>query len=696
MGQFIVTGPDGKRYKVTGDNAEGAVAAVKKMTLGGLTGADAMRARGLKSDPTAANAQAEQAIAQGWVGENPAFARAASFTGGLPFVGEWYDEALGAISPEAGARLDNAKKTMTKAHPVQDAALRFGGTVAGTLATAGLGLPSLVGKIPGLGLKMLAGGGAGAAAGAADAASSAAGAAAPGERSAAAAGAAPIGAGLGFGVGALAPAAAKGASAAWQYLKGKDIATISQALGISPSAAKAVKAALDGDDLATAARNIQRGGPNAMLVEAGPATQGLGSATMASGGKATAIMREGIDGRMAQGAADVRSAMDDAFKPGTAVIPQPPKIGTAYDNAYRKPIDYSAEPGRRIEALLPRVPKEEWAKARKLIEMDPDVPEDIKRQFLISIQPDGSLKQGTLPSVMELDYVTRSLNDTAKAGDGKGALGGNTNQGRLYGKLSQRIREQVKASVPEYGQALDFASTEIGIKEAREFGETLLRPSTSRTTVYEMLRGAPEAERLAAKAALRQAIDDQLANTRRIMSRPGTDVGEAIRAVRELSSRAARDKLAVVLGPQEATKLTESLDEAATAFEIGAALSRNSDTAIRQAVQGSVDASTTPGLVGRLMAGEPLQAGKRLAQIFTGATPEAQEAVKAGIYTDIAKALTSIKGQNAERALTIVNRAIQGQKLTDAQAIAAGRLVATVLGSAGYREGSRMLSPRTQ
>ena len=30
MGKFIITGPDGKKYKVEGETAEGAVAALKK------------------------------------------------------------------------------------------------------------------------------------------------------------------------------------------------------------------------------------------------------------------------------------------------------------------------------------------------------------------------------------------------------------------------------------------------------------------------------------------------------------------------------------------------------------------------------------------------------------------------------------------------------------------------------------------
>jgi hypothetical protein len=640
------------------------------------------------------NKAAEQAIAETHVKENPNFGRAASFSHGLPFVGPWLNEAMGAFNPEAGTRMERERLSFEAARPDAAHAGEMLGTITGSVATLGAGLPSLLSK-PGLGLRMATGLGLGGLFGGADAASRAAGDAPPGERLAAAVSPETAkGAAVGAGVGLAAPAVAAGASTALQSLRGSDAAQIAQALGISQKAAKAIKAAVGGEDLTRAAANLQRAGPNAMLAEAGPATQGLAGATMTSGGQATSIMRGAIDDRMAQGAADVRGAMDDAFKPGTAVIPQPPKLGTVYDAAYAKPIDYSSPEGRQIEALVKRVPPEEWVKARKLIEMDPDVPEDIKRQFLLSIEPDGTLKKGTLPSVLELDYVTRSLNDTAKAGDGKGALGGNTNQGRLYGKLAQRIREPLKAAVPEYRQALEFASTEIGIKEAREFGETLMQPGTTRAAVAEQLKGAPLAERLAAKTAVRQSIDDMLANTKRIMGKPGTEVGESIKAVREMSSRAARDKLALVLGPKEAEALTVQLDEAATAFEIGAALSRNSDTAIRRAVQGSIEQSTAPGVVGRLMEGSPIHAGKRFAQIFTGATPEAREAAQAGIYTEIAQALTSIKGPNAARALVIVNKAIAGQKVTADEAQSAGRLIATVLGAGAYREGTRALSPR--
>lgn len=691
----IIEFPDGtppETMKAVAAKAAGTA----KQTGGARTGAEEMRARGLSSpDQSAANAKAEQAIAETWVRENPVFSRAASFTAGIPLVGEWFDEALGAVKPEAGVALSRARNTMSAARPIEDAAWRLGGAVAGTVAGARVLGPLAVAGAPAtlpaqVGYGALVGG----AGGAAEGAVSGAGRAGTGSRASGAASGAAMGGAFGAGVGAAAPLAAAGLRQAVHYLRGSDISTISDALGISPQAARAVKVALEGDDLATAARNIDRGGPNAMLVEGGPSTQALGSATAASGGRATAIMREGIDARMAQGASDVRSAMDDAFRPGTAVIPKPPKIGTAYDAAYAKPIDYSSSEGRQIEALISRVPKEEWAKARKLAEMDPDVPEGIKRQFLISVQPDGTIKRGTLPSVLELDYVTRSLNDTAKAGDGKGALGGNTNQGRLYGKLAQRIREPLKRAVPEYGQALDYAATEIGLKEAREFGEIALRPSTSRADVVEQLKGAPHAERLAARAAVRQAIDDTLANTRRTMSRGGTDVGEAIRAVKDLSSRAARDKLAVILGPQEAENLVRSLDEAATAFEIGAALSRNSDTAVREAVQGSVRASASPNVVQRLMAGSPIRAAKRLTQIFTGSSPEAQAAREAGIFEEIATALTQTKGPNARRALVLTERAMSGQKLTEKQARDVAGLITSALGGGAYQLGMQSTGTR--
>lgn len=661
-------------------------------------GGEAMRARGMTSpDPTAANALAQgnmqSAMDAGTVAANPLAARVGAFSKGVPFIGEYYDEAVGAIGGDAAKdRVRTIQSAFERNNPRENLALGIGGGVVGSLPALGaVGPVAAATSRMGLGLRSVIGAGAGAVAGATEGAVSGYGAGEGDTRGESAMERGLIGGAVGMGVGAAAPMVAEGVSRFVQYLKGADIPAIAQSLGIRPDAAKAIKVALEAEDVGRAVANINRGGPDAMLAEAGPATQALASGTMASGGRATSIIRDAIDDRVTKGAAGVRSAMDDAFKPGTSLIPRPPKLGTAYDAAYRKPIDYSTPQGSSIERLWGRVPNEVKARARKLIEMDPDIPDDIKEQFLISIQPDGSSVIGKLPSVLELDYATRSLNDVAKRGDGMGALGGSTNEGRLYGNLSRALRENVKKIVPEYRQALDYASTEIGIQQAREFGQTAMRANVTRADVLESLKGAPLSERLAMKAAVRQTIDDQLANVRRTMSKAGadTDVREAIKGVKDLSSRSARAKLATILGPKEAVKLTRELDKAATAFEIGDALARNSDTAIRQAVQKSVDESASPSVVSRLLAGEPVNATQRFAQIFTGATPEAEAAVKAGIYEDIARALTQTKGPNASRALQGIRQVMAGQAVTEKRAQEIARLTVTALGGLAYQAGTQ-------
>jgi hypothetical protein len=481
-----------------------------------------------------------------------------------------------------------------------------------------------------------------------------------------------------------------------QPATGEVVGAVAKNLDISNPAARAVHEAIRSEDLPAAAARLQRAGPNAMLGEGGPALQALTDATAASGGEATRIVREATDARVARGTADARGAIDEAFKPGTAVIPQPPKIGTLYDVAYAKPIDYASEPGRVIESAMKRVPQSVKARARALIEMDSSIPEEVKQQYLISIQPDGSSKIGQLPSVLEVDWTTRALNDVAKVGDGKGALGGNTNEGRIYGNLSRILRDATKAAVPEYRSALEAAGTEIGIRTAREFGSTVLRRNVTRRDVAEMLDGMPEAERLAAKGSVREAIEDSIANVRRTMSRPGTDAGEAVKAIQDLSSTAAREKLGFILGKEQAAALADKLDEAGTAFEIAAALHQNSKTAVRGAVQGSVDASTAPGVMRRVLAGEPLQATKRLAQIITGSTPEAREAAKAGIYAEIAKALTQTKGRDAEHALMGIAKAMSGQEIGEAQALRIAKRTVFALNVLRLQAPEATSSPQSQ
>jgi len=273
-------------------------------------------------------------------------------------------------------------------------------------------------------------------------------------------------------------------------------------------------------------------------------------------------------------------------------------------------------------------------------------------------------------------------------------MGGTTALGRATGNLSTSIRTLLRREVPEYRVALDTAADAIRRTQAIDLGADLLRSGTTRENVAQGLRGMTRAERDAVKQGVRQSIDDQMANVRRALTDTNMDAREALLALREFSSRSSREKMQMVLGPRAARELTEELDRASTAFELRAAIAANSKTAIRQSIQGSVDAQTAPGMLEILGQGRPVEASKRFVQLFTGASDEAQELRRLGVYEEIATVLTQTRGSDAQRALNVVQRAMAGQRVTEQQAALVGRVIATTGVLAGNREASRQLPIR--
>jgi hypothetical protein len=320
--------------------------------------------------------------------------------------------------------------------------------------------------------------------------------------------------------------------------------------------------------------------------------------------------------------------------------------------------------------------------------------EEGAKQIMASVGDDGKVVFKEMPNAMQLDEIKRGFDKIVK--DGTDSVTGKmSSDAEFAARVAREIRNAHAAANPAYVKALQTGMDTAQSTEAVETGYKALTVTPEVTA--RALRGSNKDAHAAARIGLRQYIDDQMGAARAIMSRPGLGedgIGEAQTAIRALSSRRSRDAMTMIVGKDATEKLMGQIDEMKTAFEIQAALSRNSDTGVNLAVRSSIDASTEPGVIGKLMEGSPINATKRFAQLFTGATPEAVEAAKAGIWSDIAKALTTTKGENAERALRIVNKAIAGQKFTADEARASGRLIATVLGAGAYREGTRALSPQ--
>lgn len=628
------------------------------------------------------------------ISENPVASRAAVAAQGIPFVGPYTDEMIGAIDPQRGENVRSAVDAVRAQRPGEAVALEVGGALASVpalIAATPAAVTNFVGQGATLGSQMLRGLGVGATAGATEGAISGFGRGEGDGRAQSALEGAVIGGGLGGAVGAAAPAVSSSIRAAWQNIKGRTPTQIARALNISPEAARVVRTALENDDLDAAQLALQRAGSTSMLADAGPGTRNLLDTSVVSGGRAPRIAGEAVAQRAEAAGQRMNTVLDDILgaPEGTQAMQRNIREGsqtarsTAYDAAYASPIDYSAPRGRTLEGLLSRVPRSAINQANELMRL-----EGVRSgQILADVAEDGTVTYRRLPDVRQLDYMARALGDVSEQQSASGRLGGTTQLGRATANLQRNIRSILRQEVPAYGEALDTAADSISRVRAVETGANILRPATTREQVAEALRGASAAERSAAKAGLRSAIDENLARVNAVASDPNTDIREFQRLANTLRSRSARDKMEVVLGPRDAARLYDELDEAVVSLELRGAIARNSATAGRQAIQGSVRDQTAPGTVGLLLEGEPINATKRIVQAITGTTPEARTLRQMGIYDEIAQTLTGTRGPQAEQALALVRRAMDGEALTETQARVIARSLTGPISAAAYAAG---------
>jgi hypothetical protein len=151
-----------------------------------------------------------------------------------------------------------------------------------------------------------------------------------------------------------------------------------------------------------------------------------------------------------------------------------------------------------------------------------------------------------------------------------------------------------------------------------------------------------------------------------VPSDPNIDAREVVKAVTDMSSSNARAKIRALMGA-EADALLKQIDEAAQSAVVRTAMATNSKTAIRGNIKETVSELTTPGAVGQLMAGDPINTSKVMIQAITGQTAEYTAAQRQRIFEDIARALTEKRGQSAVAALNYLDQAMKGQPLTAAQ-----------------------------
>ena len=638
----------------------------------------------------------EQLIAQ-----NPIASRAATAIQGVPFAGQFADEAIGLFSEEAQQATRAAQRAMAEERPGQTMALQVAGGLAAAPAAIATAGPAILAAAPeSLAAQMALGAGGGALAGSIEGGFAGAGRGQTlEERASLAQEDAITGGAFGGIAGGLTPAISAGVRNAIDFFKSADIGVIARELGLSPNAARVVKNALSVEDLPAAQARLGAVGDQAMLADAGPATAQALDTAMAEGGGALRVGREAVEARAAESGPKLRSAFDAILgKPGgvkaaAREISQGSAAArrTAYNAAFEQPINYASPAGREIEGVLDRIPSQTLNRAVQDANDAMQIAGTKNQQIMASIADDGTVTFTNPLNVQQLNEIKIQLGGIAE--ETKDQFGRLTREGIGAASLASDLRVALTEAVPTYGRAVRLGGNKIAEDNALAMGRGVLTQNVRLEDVVAQMEGASKAEKSAFKRGLREALEEGMSNVRSVASDQNLDAREVRQAIQSLSSRATTAKIEAAIGPEAARRISKLMEAEVPQLATRAAVSRGSATAVRQAGQQGVTEATAPGVLGTLVRegpiGGPVGAVRRITQVLTDTTPQADQARRAALMQEIATSLTEVRGTNVTKALDAINEAIAGQPLSEAKS----RMIANALSVTGslaaFRGGTR-------
>ena len=612
---------------------------------------------------------AESEIRQEMVSTQPFSAAAAKISQGIPYVGEFLPEAIGTVSPMGRERVERLQRATEEEYPILSAAGRMGSAAMTGLLAPGTVPATVTGAL-----------GRGALFGGSEAAVSGFGAAEGDvfERGREAIPTGITGAVLGGGMAGLISLFAKGATGT----AGLDAAArrVASELGISKEAAMVIGQTLsrEGSSLEDALQNIRRAGDQGMIADADIATAKLLDAVIASGGEAATVGRGAVTERAAEQSEQLSGAMTRALgaepvgartAAEQAAARYAPMTRLSYAEAYASPINYTSAAGLEIEELIKRVPADELRAAFKEANDVMQLQGIQNQQIRATINDDGSIDYEEMPNVIQLDYLKRAMQRIAYSDQYTDKFGRPTGKGADLNIVAGKLRDALGRAVPSYDRAVSMGGNAIRERQAGELGNVLLNDRVTRDELTEAVRGASKTEMDALRLGVRNQIDEIMANVKTSISAGDQGaIEEARKLLRQLSSGANRQKLQMILTPQRYGQLNTKLNEIRAALELQANVAPNSATAIRQQIMKDIEEISGLGMDGSALRGEPLQAWQKVIQALTGMTDEAMVARRNDILKEVAQALTTKRGREAEIALSYVSEAIQKGRITEAKA----------------------------
>lgn len=646
---------------------------------------------------------------------NGARAGLSKFVQGLPFVGEYSDEATGMIGNAVGWMTGDAglgdramaaqradQEAMDREYPKTSLGLQIAGGITGSIPLAAAAGPKLLATAKeSLMGKAIVGAVAGSTAGGGEGFVSGYGAGNDGDRMQSAKERGMVGAGLGAAIGGIAPFAAAGVEKLAKWAKGYDTKIIAKVLGVDKKTANMIKAGFDADDPAAALAALDRAGPDAMLADAGPGMGRLLDASMQSSGPAARIASKEIEGRAAKAATRLNNIFDnllgqadEGMKSAAKAIAQKTASArsAAYEKAFAVPINYADDAGRAIEDVVARVPDDIMARAVKAANDSMRIEGRVNKNIMASIADDGTVTFSKPLDLFQLNELKVKLGELGRAAVDQ--FGRPTGEGRRIKSLEVQLAKALGDAVPEYRAAVKMGGDKIAEDMGLDLGRKMLSPSVTREQVVEQLRGAADDAVAAAKRGLRNYLDETMANVRAVISDPNVDAREAMKVVKDLSSKASRQKVTSLLGAQKADALFDTIEEATAHLELRAAVARNSATASRQAIQGQATAEVGDTVLDAARDGEAINFAKRIVQTVTGGSSARKQAALNQLYTEVSKALTGPRGAEAKAAMAVIEKALSGQAIKTEEAEAIARLLTTGGALALHQTGTKYLAPR--
>jgi len=649
---------------------------------------------------------------QDYLQQAPMTARALKAAEGAPFVGGWIQDMAGAVSPELEAKTKALSEAKQSQDPVESTALQVSGALVPSVIAAPLAAPvgfvSWLSKLPTF-QKIAAVSGAGGLFGLVEGATSGAGRGGEGGRLEGAAEGGALGAIGGTLGGLLPPAVIKGYENLKSSFRNYGPEVIAKSLNISVPAAQVIGNTFRdaGGDFKVALQNIFNAGEEGMLADSGVAAQALLDAAQATGGKASQIGSEEIAGRVSRQGAQLSGVMDDTLgalpkfdgvtggandlAEGIAASTRPARQA-AYTAAYANPIDYSSQAGMQVEAVFDAIPLRFKGKAiekandqMRLDALKSGQPSP--QQIMANIADDGSITFLEMPNLRQLDQIKQAIGAVAfKEVD---SFGRPTADALDAVQWYRQVSDSLKNASPDYARAVAAGGDKISLDNALELGLGMLSPKLTPRQVAIALKGADATDKQYTKLGIRSAVNDLIGNAKATIASPDIDINALRTVFNQLSSKNARDKMSLVLG-KDAKQLFKDLDRAQMSLSLRAATAINSKTFTRQVAEKQVTELTDIGAISHLLRLEPAKATQKLTQGITGETDALSVAAKQEIFTDIARALTQIKGKDARTALKVITRASRGQQVSDTELKAVSDILLTNSGFATIAVGSEI------